>query len=100
MIIITTLYCLSIYLVFHKFKLLPWNKASKTISLVLGVIILCAFLVGLQGLTPASAQADQPREDQTRPKAATSPARRIVSWKPSAIPTIATCSGGVSGPRS
>lgn len=57
MVIITTLYCLAIYLVFHRFKLLPWNTTSKMISLLLGVIILSLFLVGLQGLTPASVQA-------------------------------------------
>lgn len=57
MVIITTLYLLFVYLIFHKFKLLPWNKASKLICLVIGVIILSAFLVGLQGLTPSSTQA-------------------------------------------
>ena len=57
MVIIAVLYCLAVYLVFGKFHLLPWNKTTKLISLVLGVIILSVFLVGLQGLTPASQQA-------------------------------------------
>ena len=57
MVIITTLYCLTVYLVFFKFKLLPWNKATQGIALVLGIVILTGFLVGLQGLTPASVQA-------------------------------------------
>lgn len=57
MVIITTLYCLTVYLVFFKFKLLPWNKATQLIALILGVVILSGFLVGLQGLTPASTQA-------------------------------------------
>lgn len=57
MVIITVLYLLCVYLIFHKYKLLPWNKVSKGISLLLGVIILSGFLVGLQGLTPASTQA-------------------------------------------
>jgi multidrug resistance efflux pump len=57
MVIVTILYLLCVYLVFHKFKLLPWNSISKGIVLLLGVIILSGFLVGLQGLTPASTQA-------------------------------------------
>lgn len=57
MVIVTTLYCLTVYLVFFKWKLLPWNKATQGIALVLGVVILSVFLVGLQGLTPASVQA-------------------------------------------
>jgi multidrug resistance efflux pump len=57
MVIIATLYGLVVYLVFFKLKLLPWNKATSTLSLVVGVVILSVFLVGLQGLTPASQQA-------------------------------------------
>lgn len=57
MVIIATLYCCLVYLVFFKWKLLPWNKATKGVALILGVIILSIFLVGLQGLTPASQQA-------------------------------------------
>ena len=57
MLIVTALYLLFVYLIFHKFKLLPWNGVSKVIVLILGVIILAGFLVGLQGLTPASTQA-------------------------------------------
>jgi multidrug resistance efflux pump len=57
MVIITCLYLAIVYLVFYKWKLLPWNKTTKGIALVLGIIILTVFLVGLQGLTPASTQA-------------------------------------------
>lgn len=57
MVIITCLYLATVYLVFHKWKLLPWNRTTQAIALVLGVVILTAFLVGLQGLTPKSAQA-------------------------------------------
>ena len=57
MVIVSVLYLLVIYLVFHKFKLLPWNTVSKLIALIVGVIILSGFLVGLQGLTPSSTQA-------------------------------------------
>ncbi len=57
MVIIAILYCCLVYLVFFKWKLLPWNTVTKAISLILGVIILTAFLVGLQGLTPPSQQA-------------------------------------------
>ena len=37
MVIITALYLLFVYLIFHKFKLPPWNKVSKGIRLVIGV---------------------------------------------------------------
>ena len=57
MVIIAILYCCLVYLIFFKWKLLPWNKATKLVSLVLGVVILSTFLVGLQGLTPSSQQA-------------------------------------------
>ena len=57
MVIVTTLYCLLVYLVFFKLKLLPWNGPTKAIAVTVGVIILTLFLVGLQGLTPASTQA-------------------------------------------
>jgi multidrug resistance efflux pump len=57
MVIITCLYLALIYLLFFKFKVLPWNKVSQAICLVIGVIILSGFLVGLQSLTPSSTQA-------------------------------------------
>ena len=57
MVIVSILYLLAVYLIFHKFKLLPWNTASKLIALIVGVVILSGFLVGLQGLTPSSTQA-------------------------------------------
>ncbi len=54
MVIIVGLYGALIYLLFFKFKVLPWNKVSQGLVLLTGVIILAGFLVGLQGLTPAS----------------------------------------------
>jgi len=56
-VIITTLYLALVYLLFFKFKLLPWNKVSQGLVLLIGIIILTGFLVGLQGLTPSSVQA-------------------------------------------
>jgi multidrug resistance efflux pump len=56
MLIITALYLALVYLLFFKFKVLPWNKISQGLSVLIGIIILVAFLVGLQGLTPASVQ--------------------------------------------
>jgi multidrug resistance efflux pump len=56
MVIITCLYLALVYLLFFKFKLLPWNKISQGLTVLIGVIILTAFLVGLQGLTPVSVQ--------------------------------------------
>jgi len=57
MVIILTLYLSGVYLIFFKWKLLPFNKITGGITIVLGVTILTLFLVGLQTLTPASVQA-------------------------------------------
>ena len=57
MVIITVLYLALVYLLFFKFQLLPWNKVSQGLVVLIGVIILTGFLVGLQGLTPSSVQA-------------------------------------------
>jgi multidrug resistance efflux pump len=57
MVFIIVLYVGIIYLVFFKFRLLPWNKISQAISLVVGIIIVTGFLVGLRNLAPASTQA-------------------------------------------
>ena len=57
MVIVALLYAALIYLVFFKYKLLPWNKPLQLIALVVGVVILLGFLAGLENLTPASIQA-------------------------------------------
>jgi multidrug resistance efflux pump len=57
MVIITCLYLALVYLLFFKFRVLPWNKLSQGLVVLIGTIILTGFLVGLQGLTPSSAQA-------------------------------------------
>jgi multidrug resistance efflux pump len=57
MVIIALLYAGLVYLVFFRFKLLPWNKPFQLIALVLGVVILLGFLTGLENLTPTSIQA-------------------------------------------
>ena len=57
MLIISLLYGLLVYLLFFKFRILPWNTISKYAVVLIGVIILSGFLVGLQGLTPSSTQA-------------------------------------------
>ena len=56
MVIVTVLYLAIVYLLFFKFKLLPWNGLTKGLTTLVGVIILIGFLVGLQGLTPSSSQ--------------------------------------------
>jgi multidrug resistance efflux pump len=56
MVIVTITYLTLVYLLFFKFKLLPWNKVTQAVSVVIGVVILTGFLVGLQGLTPSSTQ--------------------------------------------
>ena len=57
MVIVSCLYLFVVYLVFHKWKLLPWNKTSKGIATLVGLVIVTLFLVGLQGVTPSSSQA-------------------------------------------
>jgi multidrug resistance efflux pump len=57
MLIITGLYLALVYLLFFKFRVLPWNKVSQGLVVLIGTIILTGFLVGLQGLTPSSVQA-------------------------------------------
>ena len=50
MVIVSCLYLAVVYLVFFKWKLLPFNKITGGIVVVLGVMILTVFLVGLQTL--------------------------------------------------
>ena len=57
MLIILCLYLTLVWLLFFKFKWLPWNKRTQWGSLIVGVIILSGFLVGLQALTPSSSGA-------------------------------------------
>jgi multidrug resistance efflux pump len=57
MVIVSVLYLALVYLIFFKLKLVPFNKISKSVVVVIGVIILNIFLVGLQTLTPQSASA-------------------------------------------
>jgi len=56
MVIITVFYLVLVYLLFFKFHLLPWNKITQGLTVLIGAVILTAFLVGLQGLTPSSTQ--------------------------------------------
>ena len=57
MVIVSVLYLSLVYLIFFKFRLLPFNTISRAVVVVIGVIILNIFLVGLQPLTPQSVQA-------------------------------------------
>ncbi len=57
MVIILVLYLSLVWLLFFKLKWLPWNKFTQWFCMITGVVILSGFLVGLQGLTPASTEA-------------------------------------------
>ncbi len=57
MVIITTLYILFVWLIFGKFKLLPFNKFWSAVVMIVGIIIVNIFLSGLGTLTPPSQQA-------------------------------------------
>ena len=56
MIFILGLYFAGVYLIFFKFKLLPFNKFTGSIIAVIGVTIFIVFFVALQVLTPASSR--------------------------------------------
>ena len=56
MVIVTVLYLVLVYLLFFKLRWLPWNSITQGLTLLVGVVILTAFLAGLQGLTPSSSQ--------------------------------------------
>ncbi|MGA0336595.1 MAG: HlyD family secretion protein [Luminiphilus sp.] len=56
MLIITGLYLALVYLLFFRLRVIPWNKVSQGLVVLVGVVILSGFLIGLQGLTPASVQ--------------------------------------------
>jgi multidrug resistance efflux pump len=53
MVIIALLYIFLAWLVFFRFKLLPWNWPWRIVSLILGVAILAVFLALLNTLTPS-----------------------------------------------
>jgi multidrug resistance efflux pump len=57
MAVISLIYGSFIYLIFFRFKLLPWNKLTQTAVLIFGVVFLCAFFVMYENLTPGSSQA-------------------------------------------
>ncbi|MCP3879964.1 MAG: HlyD family efflux transporter periplasmic adaptor subunit [Sulfitobacter sp.] len=56
MLIITALYLALVYLLFFRFTVIPWNRISQVLTVLIGVVMLTEFLVGLQGLAPASVQ--------------------------------------------
>jgi len=43
MVIILTLYIALVWLLFFKFKWLPWNKLTQWLCLIVGVVILSGF---------------------------------------------------------
>jgi RND family efflux transporter MFP subunit len=57
MIFIIIIYVELLYLVFFKFRWLPWNKWTQYSSLFIGIVVLSAFMVGLRNTTPSSSQA-------------------------------------------
>src|ERR1700716_570706 len=53
MVIIALLYIFVAWLVFFRFRLLPWNWPWRIISFVLGAAILAVFVALLNTLTPS-----------------------------------------------
>lgn len=56
MVIIVVVYLALVYLLFFKFRWLPWNAASKIVTVFVGAILLMGFLVGFGTLAPVSSQ--------------------------------------------
>ena len=54
MLIVSGIYGLLVYLLCFKFRIVPWTKATQSVVVIVGVVILSGFLVGLQGLAPSS----------------------------------------------
>ncbi len=57
MSVIVIVYGSFIYLVFFRFKLLPWNKVTRLPALAVGLLLCIGFLMGIENLTPKSSQA-------------------------------------------
>ena len=57
MIIIIVVYVVALYLIFFKFRWLPWNSWTQYSSLFIGIVVMTAFLVGLRNTAPSSSQA-------------------------------------------
>jgi hypothetical protein len=53
MLIIAVLYIGVAWLVFFRFKLLPWNWPWRIVTLLLGCVILAIFIALLNTLTPS-----------------------------------------------
>jgi len=56
-LLITTLYCTAVWLVFFRFKLIRFTPGWGVISGLFGVHILLIFLIGLRFVTPSSTDA-------------------------------------------
>jgi multidrug resistance efflux pump len=56
-LLITTIFCTAVWLVFFRFKLIRFTPGWGIISAIFGVHILLIFLIGLRFVTPASTDA-------------------------------------------
>lgn len=59
MLIVLSLYALIVYLIFGRFKLLPWNGTWKTVVATVGLIIALVVIGALNYLTPSGRVAIQ-----------------------------------------
>ena len=57
MVIIIIIYVVALYLIFFKFRWLPWNSWTQYSSLFIGIVVMTASLVGLRNTAPSSSQA-------------------------------------------
>ena len=53
MVIVATLYVFSVWLIFYKLKLLPWNRPSQVTVAIVGVLLLAVVLALLNYYTPS-----------------------------------------------
>ena len=56
MVIVLVLYLALVYLIFVKFRWVPWNAVSGIVVVLIGVMLSIGFLVGIQTRVPLSSQ--------------------------------------------
>jgi hypothetical protein len=56
-LLITTLYCVAVWLVFFRFKLIRFTAGWGIISGLIGLHVLLIFLIGIRFVTPSSIDA-------------------------------------------
>jgi len=54
---IAVLYGSVVYMVFVRFKVLPWNRLTRLVTVLFGIVLLAGFFVAYENLTPGTSRA-------------------------------------------